>query len=46
MPATQAQMKGLGLLPAGGSPEDFGAWANDQREKWIRVVKQAGIKKQ
>ncbi|MSQ53034.1 MAG: tripartite tricarboxylate transporter substrate binding protein [Betaproteobacteria bacterium] len=46
MPDTLEKMKSLGLMPAGGSPEDFGAWANDQRQKWQRVVKQAGIKQE
>ena len=45
-PETQERMKSLGLMPAGGSPEDFGAWANDQRQKWQRVVKMAGIKQE
>ena len=46
MPDTQQKMKSLGLMPAGGSPEEFGAWANDQRQKWVRVVKLAGIKQE
>ncbi|MFM9969456.1 MAG: Bug family tripartite tricarboxylate transporter substrate binding protein [Burkholderiales bacterium] len=46
MPDTQEKMKSLGLMPAGGTPEDFGAWANDQRQKWLRVVKVAGIKQE
>jgi tripartite-type tricarboxylate transporter receptor subunit TctC len=46
MPDTQEKMKSLGLMPAGGTPEDFGAWASDQRQKWQRVVKQAGIKQE
>jgi tripartite-type tricarboxylate transporter receptor subunit TctC len=43
-PDVQAKMKGVGLLPAGGTPEEFGAWAADQRQKWIRVVKASGAK--
>ncbi len=43
VPDVQSKMKALGLMPAGGTPEEFGAWANEQRQKWIRVVKQAGI---
>ncbi|MFM9967396.1 MAG: Bug family tripartite tricarboxylate transporter substrate binding protein [Burkholderiales bacterium] len=43
-PGIQAKMKGLGLLPVGGTPEAFGAWANEQRRKWIRVVKDSGAK--
>ena len=43
-PAIQSKMKALGLLPVGGSPEAFGAWANEQRRKWNRVVKESGAK--
>jgi tripartite-type tricarboxylate transporter receptor subunit TctC len=43
-PEFQSKMKGLGLMPAGGTPEEFGAWASDQRKKWIRVVKESGLK--
>jgi tripartite-type tricarboxylate transporter receptor subunit TctC len=39
-----AKMRGLGLFPSGGSPEDFSAWYNDQRQKWTRVVKEGNIK--
>ena len=37
-------MNGLGLTPRSGTPADFEAWATDQRQKWIRVVKEAGVK--
>ena len=40
----QAKMKGLGLTPRSGTPADFEAWATDQRQKWMRVVKEAGVK--
>jgi tripartite-type tricarboxylate transporter receptor subunit TctC len=40
----QAKMKGLGLTPRSGTPADFEAWATDQRQKWMRVVKDAGVK--
>jgi tripartite-type tricarboxylate transporter receptor subunit TctC len=39
-----AKMRGLGLFPSGGSPEDFSSWANDQRQKWVRVVRDGNIK--
>ena len=39
-----AKMSPMGLQPAGGTPEDFRAWASDQRQKWIRVVKEGGVK--
>jgi tripartite-type tricarboxylate transporter receptor subunit TctC len=38
------KMRPLGLAPAGGAPEDFAAWAADQRQKWNRVVKEGGVK--
>lgn len=41
-PEVQARMKTLGLMPAGGTPEEFGVWASDQRQKWLRVVKESG----
>jgi tripartite-type tricarboxylate transporter receptor subunit TctC len=44
IPDVQSKMKALGLTPAGGTPEDFGAWANEQRQKWTLVVKQAGLR--
>jgi len=40
----KAKMNGLGLTPRSGTPADFEAWATDQRQKWIRVVKEAGVK--
>ena len=43
-PAVQSKMKALGLLPVGGTPEAFGAWANEQRRKWSRVVRESGAK--
>jgi tripartite-type tricarboxylate transporter receptor subunit TctC len=43
-PEVQSKMKGIGLLPAGGTPEEFSAWAADQRQKWTRVVKESGAK--
>ena len=38
------RMQPMGLAPAGGSPEQFAAWAADQRQKWNRVVKEGGVK--
>lgn len=43
-PEIQSRMNALGLLPAGGTPEEFGAWASEQRQKWRRVVKESGLK--
>ncbi len=43
-PATQSRMKAFGLVPQSGAPEEFGAWAAQERERWTRVVKQSGAK--
>lgn len=43
-PGIQAKMKSLGLLPVGGTPEAFGVWMTEQRQKWARVVKDSGAK--
>jgi tripartite-type tricarboxylate transporter receptor subunit TctC len=46
LPETQAKMKSFGLVPKSGTPEDFGAWASLERQRWTRVVKQSGAKAQ
>ena len=43
-PDTQARMKSFGLVPKSGTPEEFGAWASRERERWTRVVKLSGAK--
>ena len=43
-PDTQAKMKSFGLVPKAGTPEEFGAWAAQERERWTRVVKVSGAK--
>lgn len=43
-PGVQSKMKALGLLPVGGTPEAFGVWVNEQRQKWTRVVKDSGAR--
>jgi tripartite-type tricarboxylate transporter receptor subunit TctC len=45
-PGIQAKMKSFGLVPKPGTPEEFGAWAAQERERWTRVVKQSGAKAQ
>lgn len=45
-PETQAKMKSFGLVPKSGTPEEFGAWAAQERERWTRVVRQSGAKAQ
>ncbi len=41
---TQAKMKSFGLVPKSGPPEEFGAWAAQERRRWTRVVKESGAK--
>ena len=43
-PDTQARMKSFGLVPKSGPPEEFGAWASQERERWTRVVRLSGAK--
>jgi tripartite-type tricarboxylate transporter receptor subunit TctC len=43
-PDTQAKMKSFGLVPKSGTPEEFGAWAAQERERWKRVVRLSGAK--
>jgi tripartite-type tricarboxylate transporter receptor subunit TctC len=43
-PETQSRMKSFGLVPKSGPPEEFGAWAAQERQRWTRVVKQSGAK--
>ena len=43
-PDTRAKMKSFGLVPKSGTPEEFGAWAAFERERWARVVKLSGAR--
>ena len=43
-PETQGKMKSFGLVPKSGPPQEFGAWAGQERQRWARVVKQSGAK--
>ena len=43
-PETQAKMKSFGLVPKSGPPEEFGAWAAQERQRWTRVVELSGAK--
>jgi len=43
-PDTQAKMKSFGLVAKSGPPEEFGAWAAQERQRWTRVVKLSGAK--
>ena len=39
-----AKMRNVGLFPSGGTPEEFQSWATEQRQKWVRVVKDGNVK--
>ena len=41
-PEFQAKARSIGLVPRGGSPEEFDAWMLAERVKWARVVKASG----
>jgi tripartite-type tricarboxylate transporter receptor subunit TctC len=43
-PETQGRMRSFGLVPKSGPPEEFGAWAARERQRWARVAKQSGAK--
>src|SRR3989454_11456605 len=43
-PETQSKMKSFGLVPKSGPPEEFGAWAAQERQRWVRAVKESGAK--
>ena len=44
MPDTEAKLKSFGFVPKSGPPEEFGAWAAQERQRWTRVVKESGAK--
>ncbi len=43
-PELLARAKAIGLVPKGGTPEEFAAWAASERERWARVVRISGAK--
>lgn len=40
----RATLQNQGLDPAGGTPEQFGAYIKSERAKWARVIKESGAK--
>jgi tripartite-type tricarboxylate transporter receptor subunit TctC len=43
-PAARDALLGLGIVPAGGTPEDLKAFTAAEIEKWSAIIKEAGIK--
>lgn len=44
MPDVKERMIGIGLIPAGNTPAEFGSFIRAEAERWAKVIKQAGIK--
>ncbi len=44
MPEMQERLKGLGMLPARLTAEQFAAFQKAEVEKWARVVKAANLR--
>jgi tripartite-type tricarboxylate transporter receptor subunit TctC len=42
--ATQDRLVALGSDPVGNAPREFAAFVSAERDKWAKVIKQAGIK--
>jgi tripartite-type tricarboxylate transporter receptor subunit TctC len=43
-PETGARLKQLGAIVHSSSPQEFRAWLTEDRERWARVIKAAGVK--
>jgi tripartite-type tricarboxylate transporter receptor subunit TctC len=43
-PDVRSRIEGMLLEPAGGRPEEFGAFIRGQSERWGKVIREAGIK--
>jgi tripartite-type tricarboxylate transporter receptor subunit TctC len=44
MPDVRTTLSNQGLDPAGGTPEQFGAYIRSERAKWAKVIKASGAK--
>jgi len=45
-PAVKKILEGDGMLPSGGTPQQFGERIRKDYDRWVRVVKEAGLKPQ
>lgn len=43
-PETQAKLHSMGYEPGGGTPDDLGAFAQAERDKWRPIIENAGMK--
>ena len=43
-PEMKKNLDAQGMIPSGGTPEKFGQRIRKDYERWLRVVKEAGIK--
>jgi tripartite-type tricarboxylate transporter receptor subunit TctC len=44
VPEVQERMAGLGLDPAGGTPESFGVFVREDIARWAKVIKTANVR--
>jgi len=43
-PAVKKNLEGDGMLPSGGTPQQFGERIRKDYDRWLRVVKESGLK--
>jgi tripartite-type tricarboxylate transporter receptor subunit TctC len=43
-PETEQRLKQLGAIVHASSPEEFRTWLGEDRSRWERVIKAAGVK--
>ena len=43
-PAVREKLLGGGLVPVGGTPEQFGRFISDEIAKWVKIAKDVGAK--
>ncbi len=43
-PAVKKNLEGDGMLPSGGTPQQFGERIRKDYDRWVRVVKETGLK--
>jgi tripartite-type tricarboxylate transporter receptor subunit TctC len=43
-PAVKKNLEGDGMLPSGGTPQQFGDRIRKDYDRWVKVVKETGLK--